>query len=400
MGPKRDNRGRAIVRRRGRSVFLLLCCLAFFPLPEPSLSLAASGKAQKPGELLAFGDAAIVKGNRALAKKMAVTQALMKGVEDYVVNLLGSQGAVSHFERVIEEIIPAVREEIENFHILAEQQIGDRYKVLLRLRVNGSIIRERLRSAGLLLTETSPVKVLFLVSEIREGKASYWWKDPEGSRSLSPVELALHTVFQNRGLSPINRTLSPPGADQAGGLTSADLQDEDILKWGRLFSADFVIYGQCHISGNKEISLTLRVLNVCQGVQVCREFTGEQIEEGDRESFVTALEGVVNPLAAALCSCIRGVADSDREKPYPLTVTLAGMRMPKQFWRFSSFLSHDVMGVTSVIPSRIRDNTMSATVGFRGDQNTFISRVLNHPNRPFPLRINQLQAGMIVFDLE
>lgn len=399
---ERTNSRRSSVTHRGSVVFFLFCCLALFLLLEIPFSWAASGEPQSPGELLAIGEAAVVKGNSALAKKTAVDQALMKGVEDYIVHLLGSQGTVSHFDRVTETIIPAARDEIENFHILAERQVDGRYKVLLRLRVNAEIIRERLRSAGFLQTETPSVKVLFLVSENRDGEVSYWWKDAEGSRSLSPVELALHKVFQDRGFSPINRTLSPPGADQVHGLTSPDLQHEDILKWGRLFSADVVIHGQCRISGGKEISLALQAVNLSQSDQVCREFIEEQIKEasGDTASFVNALEIMVNRLAATLCPCITGGVASDQGSPSPLTVTLAGMSMPKQYWRFSDFLSTDVDGVTSVIPSRIKGHTMSATVEFKGDRHMFINRVLSHSKRPFPLRINQTQDGMIVFDLE
>ena len=76
------------------------------------------------------------------------------------------------------------------------------------------------------------------------------------------------------------------------------------------------------------------------------------------------------------------------------------MTMPKQYWRFSDFLSNDVVGVISVIPSRIKGHTMSATVEFKGDRHMFINRVLSHSKRPFALRINQTQDGMIVFDLE
>lgn len=399
---ERTNSGSSSITYRRSSVFIIFCCLALFPLLGIPVSWAASGEPQNPGEILAIGEAAVVKGNSALAKKAAVHQALMKGVEDYVVHLLGSQGTVSHFDRVTETIIPAARDEIDNFHLLAEREVDGRYKVLLRLRVNEEIIRERLRSGGLLKTEIPSLNVLFLVSENRDGEVTYWWKDAEGFRSLSPVELVLHKVFQDRGFSPINRTLSPPGADQVQGLTSPDLQDEDIVKWGRLFSADVVIHGQCRISGGKEVSLALQAVNLSQGDQGCREFISEQMKEasGDTASFVNALEGMVNRLAATLCPCITGGVARDRGGPSPLTVTLAGMTMPKQFWRFSGFLSHDVVGVTSVIPSRIKGNTMSATVEFRGDRHMFINRVLSHSKRPFPLRINQTQDGMIVFDLE
>ena len=93
---------------------------------------------------------------------------------------------------------------------------------------------------------------------------SYWWEDTEGFQGLSALELALHKVFQNRGFSPINRTLSPPDINHVDSLTAPDLQNKDILKWGRLFSADVVICGQGNISDKKEMSLTLRALDVSQ----------------------------------------------------------------------------------------------------------------------------------------
>jgi hypothetical protein len=39
-------------------------------------------------------------------------------------------------------------------------------------------------------------------------------------------------------------------------------------------------------------------------------------------------------------------------------------------------------------------------VVFQGDRSTFINRVLAHPKRPFPLRLNQTEGQAIVFSLE
>ncbi|MFO7599845.1 MAG: hypothetical protein R6X27_08560 [Candidatus Desulfacyla sp.] len=402
MGQERNNQERSTEGLRGNGLSLFLLSFSLFFLLGDPFPQAQAGETPKQNELLAIGEAAVVKGNTALAKKTAITQGLMKGVEDYIFYLLGSQRAMAHFERITQEIIPAAREEIENFHILAELQVDGRYKVLLKLRVNGEVIRERLQSAGVLMTETPPVNVLFLVSENRDGDMSYWWKDMEGYRSLNRVELALHKVFQDRGFNPINRTLNPPEADPVDALTSLDLQNRDILKWGRLFSADVVIFGECSINAGKKISLTLKALNVSQGIQTCQESVVEQIMEasGGADSLMAAIEGMVNRAAATLCPCIKGSLVSDGEKIHPLTVILAGMKRPKEFWRFSDFLKEEVMGVTSVIPSRIKDNAMSATVKFQGDRAAFISRVLTHPKRPFPLRLEQTEHEAIVFNLE
>ncbi|MBW2204523.1 MAG: hypothetical protein JRF52_10625 [Deltaproteobacteria bacterium] len=366
------------------------------------LSQAETGDNLEKNELLAIGTSTVVGGNSAEAKKRAITQALMKGVEDYIARLLGSRGVVNNFERLTEEIIPGAKEEIENFHILAEHQVDGKYKVLIKLRVNKEIIGEKLRSAGVLLTDPPIIKVLFLVSEAREGDISYWWKDEEGFQDLSAVELTFHKVFQDRGFSPINRILSPPDFESLSNLTSPFLTNEDILKWGSLFSADVVICGQSVIINKKELSLTLRVLDVHQGSQICQESRVEPIEVAstDSEQIIETLQGPVNRIAATLCPCIIRAVASEHGKIHQLEVTLAGTSRPKQFWVFRDFLRDEVIGVESVIPSKIRGNSMSATVEFQGDGAKFINRVLKHENLPYPLHLGQAEEGEIVFSLE
>jgi len=382
-----------------RIAILFLAGFLFFGF---NLSQAETGDNLEKNELLAIGASTVVGGNSAAAKKRAITQALMKGVEDYIARLLGSRGIVNNFERVTEEIIPGAKEEIENFHILAEHQTDGKYKVLIKLRVNEEIIGEKLRSAGVLLTDPPLIKVLFLVSETREGDISYWWKDAESFQDLSAVELTLRKVFQDRGFTPINRGLSPPDVELLSTLTSPSLTKEDILKWGSLFSADVVICGQSQIINKKELSLTLRAFDVDQGSQICQESRVEPIKSAsiNSEQIIEILQGPVNRIAATLCPCIIRAVASEHGEIHRLEVMLAGTSGPKQFWVFRNFLRDEVVGVKSVIPSKIRGNSISATVEFQGDGEKFINRVLKHENLPYPLHLAQAEEGEIVFSLE
>jgi len=387
-------------RRIGK--IILIFFFAGFLFPIFHFSQAETEDNLEENELLVVGVGAVVGGNSALAKERAITQALMKGVEEYIVNLLGSRGVVSNFERVTEEIIPDAREEVENFHILAEHQDDGKYKVFIRLRVNEEIIREKLRAAGILLTETPSIKVLFLVSETREGDVSYWWKDAESFQGLSAVELTLHKVFQDRGFIPVNRILSFPDVEHLTSLTSPDPQNEDALKWGRLFSADVVICGKSEILSKKKLLLTLRALDVHQGIQICQESIAEPIKEDltDTEQIIETLQEHVSRLASTLCPCIMRVVTSENGEIHQLEVTLAGMSRPEQFWIFRDFLRDEVIGIKSVIPSKIRGNSTSAIVEFQGDGNQFIGRVLRHQKLPFPLHLVQAEEGEIVLSLE
>jgi len=376
--------------------------LSLFLLPGIFLSRAAATGMPETGEVLAIGEAPVREGNSALAKKTAIDRALMKGLESYLLQLLGGERAVAHFDRIVQELIPAAQEQVTNFHILTEEPMGDRFRVLVRLRVNEGIVRERLQSAGVILSESPSVNLLLMVSEARDETQSYWWKDPEGFPGLSPVELALHKAFQGKGFSPVNHTFVPPGAGQPAGLREACLENDDLLRWGSLFSADWVLYGECRMVSNSHIFLSVKALHVRKGLAVCEEAVKQSLgrKSDPAQSFAGPLEEAAKQLADRLSPCMMEAMAGDSKTRGSLTVTLKGMHMPRDFWRFSDFLTQDVAGVTWVIPSEIKGDTMSAMVMFEGGRDAFIHQVLSHPNRPFPLRLDPGRGEGAVFSIE
>lgn len=353
-------------------------------------------------KILAIGTASIVKGNPALAKKTAISKALMKGVENYLVYRLGSQGVVNNFQRFIEEILPGVKEEVESFHILTEKQIGDEYKVLLQLSINEKATDEKLREAGLIFMEGSSIKVLFLVSEAKDETISYWWEEPEAHSALSPIELVLSKVFQKRGFNPVNRALSAPMTEYPKALRSPELEDADVLRWGKLFSSDVVIYGQTSIVEEREISLTLNAFDVNQGVQISQDYEVEQVEEGIEvnEQKIEILERLVDHLAERLTPVIVRTVRHDHEKTHQFEITLKGLTSLKQFRIFRDFLRKDILGVRSVRQTRVRKNSISVAIEFQGERDKFLDYILNHEGLPFPLNVVQTKEGKILFRIE
>ena len=379
------------------SCFIL--CISFF---GTTLSLAEAAGKRGDNEVLGIGTSAIIKGNVARAKGSAISQALIKGVENYLLRRLGSEGVVNNFQRFIQEVVPRAQEHIENFYILAEEQIGDKYNVIVRITINEKLVDERLREAGLVLMEGPPIKVLFMVSETREGAVSFWWADQEVFSTLSPTELALHRVFQERGFSPINRGLSAPETEYSKDLRSSDLQEAIILRWGELFSADVVIYGQADIIHEKEISLALMALDVNQGVQICQGTRIEPIEKGlgGQEAITETLERLASHMAASLAPSIVGFIAADRKKTYHVEITLRGLSAYRQLRVFKDFLRRDVSAVTSVRQTRIKKNEVSLSIEFQGDRERLLGRVMNHENLPFSLNLEQTEEGEIIFTIQ
>jgi hypothetical protein len=387
---------------RSGTRLILICGLLWCVIFGTSLSFAAMEGKPEENEVLAIGTGTIFGGNLASAKKSAISQALMKGVESYLVRRLESKNVVNNFERLIQEIIPKAEEDIENFNILAEYQIGDKYQVLIRLRINEKIIDKRLSEAGLTLTEGATIKLLFMVSETKHGVSSYWWKDPEIYYALSPTELALHNAFQKRGFSPINRTLNMPETEFSADLRVVDLQDSDILKWGRMFSADVVIFGRTEILEEKGLSLTLRAFDVNRDAHIFQDMQIETIDEGfeSQEAMIKALESLANQLAERFGPTIIRMTELDRDQIQKLEITLIGLKNYKEFKVFTDFLRKQIIGVQSVRQIRVRKNSISIEVEFQGDRYRFLDSVLNHESLPFPLSIAETEEGNILLKVE
>ncbi len=382
----------------GKSLFVFFLLWCFFIVT--TLSFAGTG--EKPNEVLAIGSSVVVGGNLALAKERAISQALKKGVENYLLRRLGSLDTLNNFQRLAQEIIPRAKEEIENFNILAEYQIIDQYKILVRLKINEKVIDDKLREAGIILTEGPPIKVLFLVSETKGGAVTYWWKDPGSPSALGPTELVLHNVFQRRGFSPINRTLGVPETQFSDDMRSFNLNDNDILRWGKLFTASVVIYGQTGINEEEGVSINLKAFDVKQGIMVSQELQVELIEKGPdgNEDIITLLEKIVSGLVDRMAPAIFRMAAVDHEKAQHIEITLIGLNNYRQFRIFRDFLKRDVAGVKSVKQIRVRRNSISIAVEFQGDKYRFLDCVLNHENIPFPLSLSETEEGKILLKVE
>ena len=174
------------------------------------------------------------------------------------------------------------------------------------------------------------------------------------------------------------------------------------MEWGRLFSADVVIYGQSEIIGKKEVSLALKALDVNQGAQISQTVAFEKIKKGSKgkQPVMEATKRLANRLAVKLTPAIIRYTASDRGRVRHLEITLKGLSSYKQFRTFRDFLRRDVSGVKSVRQTRVRKDSISIAVEFQGDRKKFVERVLNHENLPFLVKLEQGEEEEILFRIE
>ena len=353
-------------------------------------------------DILAMGAGKIVDGNVAHARKIAISIALAKGVEEYLARRLGKQGMVNNFRKLIQEVIPRARETIENFHILAEEQIDKDYQVLVRLKVNEEMMEEELRSVGLILREGPPIKILFLVSQIEKQRENffYWWRDPVISSPLTPTELALYRIFEEHGFTPMHRLLNVPEGDYSPEMKMLELSDEDAIKWGMLFSADVVIHGRCEIIEGREIVIILKILEVKNGIVISQDSQMEKIdgEMGGIEKILQTMETAIKKLVVRVSPVIIKALEAPETHTNQIEIAVKGLRNFKQFRQLKEFLEKGIWGVKSVKQTKVKDNAMYILVEFNGDEGRFIETLENHQNLPFQVEVTKAaEGGLIIY---
>ena len=335
-------------------------------------------------DILVVGTAQVVEENVARARTAAVGDALNKGVEQYLLQALGDRGAVRHFGRVVRDLISTDNREVEKFTILAEERVGRHYKVLVRTRINERMMAERFREHGISLVPVRPVNVLFLVGQVEqpENRVAYWWTAPEARMPLSVAELALHRVFEESGFLAVNRLAMSLEGRYGPAMTAPDLDFEEVLRWGELFSVPVLFQGRCEIIEQREVHLFIEALGVEQGRVIGRESRSE-IAEGSREGLMLALEKATREIALSLGPSVRKALESDTAGASRIEVVVKGLRSFRDLRGVMEALEKEVEGVQSARQTSVAGDSVGLLVEFSGPRHEFVRRIAGRPTLPF-----------------
>ncbi|MBN2060560.1 MAG: hypothetical protein JW882_09110 [Deltaproteobacteria bacterium] len=391
--------------KRLKKVLLSAVCWAILLLifVPPSIS-EENAVEEEDQEIIVIGSGWISEGNVAQARKAAISDALVKGVEGYLTKRLGSQDMVNNFQRVIQDIIPNADEKIENYHILAEHQMDKYLKVLVRVKVNNAMMEGVLKEMGPAQMNGEPIKVLFMVSEEQKEKEKilYWWSDPEEETGLTDTELILHRIFQGLGLTPINRAQEFPGGVYSDEMRKPELADEDIINWGRLFSSDVVVYGMCSFLDEDSIYVMLKSYDIGSGTMAYEDSQVSTIDrsKGGQSHLTQAIERVINSIALKMTPATIGVFDLNQNAVSKMEIELAGLKSFEQFRRLRDFFLNEIEGVNSVIQTRMRANSITVKVEFMGTEDRFIDSILNHDGFPYLAEIRKTEEGIILIQIK
>jgi len=389
------------VNQKNPFIAFFVLWLAGIVLLCASISPAIAKDGPGKDEILVLGTARIAGGNVARAKAAALSEALRKGVEEYLARRLGSRGMVNNFPRIIHEVLPRAKDQVENFHILAEEKTDRYFNILVRVKINEKLMDEKLRGVGLIIMDGPPINILFLVSQVHPEKdqGTYWWMDPDSVSALTETELALFRIFQERGFSPINRMSYSPEGDFPMEMRAPELSPEAVATWGKAFSADVAVYGICNITESQGVSIALTAFDVLTGTVIMETNQVEPFTSGDDQRVQVALNKAIGRASAGLSPAIIENKKTAGKKFNAFPLVLMGVKNFRQYKAFRDFLSKDIPGVSSVKQKKIRGDSLFLSVEYDGDSDGLIDMISNHPKSPFPLDIMKNEEGAILIHI-
>lgn len=385
--------------------FIRIMCGFFLIIAAFSLDMFYSDRASgaEKTDIISVGKGSIKNNNTADARKDAISDALRKGIEQYLVSYLGSQGMADNFTKLINDIAPVAGEDIENYQILAEDRSGDIYRILVSVKVNENLMGERLKKIGIVRIETTSIKILFLVSEIASGKErSSWWSKPEGNPALTTTELKLYNIFQKQGMETINRLSNPPALKYSEGMREPDISNDAAMQWGRLFSADLIIKGGCSTTSDNMVAVDLEAIKVEDGVSICRAGSEEKMNSAETldDGFTKALDRAINNIAVQFGPQIINALGKIDGKSNKIVLTLNDVKNYEEFRMFKKYLEDEIGGIKSVVQSRIKGSSITMSVEFLGTRDAFINKLKG--SKKFPVQADKAEksGGEIVIAIE
>ncbi len=373
------------------SVFILIVLLI-----SPSFLYLA----ENDDEVLVIGTGAIYKENLAEARKLAISDAYIKGIEAYLVKKLGSQAMINNFGNIINEIIPGSVNIIENYKTLAEEYNTKEYKILVSIKVNERLMKEKLNNSGVVLFEGVPLRVLFMISDRTSSDTApfIWWDDPENKISLSTSEILINRFFQERGFNPVNRLTTMPENGYRHELFKAGLSTEEAVQWGKLYSADVVISGKVDVTEFNALVASIKAVLV-ENASVISSYSYEQIPGNVPDNSGTGMdtqESILRDCAEKLIPEILKSFKKEDEKLSKFNVVLNGLDSLKQVTEFMTFIKEKVSGIISVLPSKISKGTLTVSVEYAGAKRMFIEKVRRNIEVPFAMEMSVDEDGAVV----
>ncbi|MBU0988493.1 MAG: hypothetical protein KKH68_14680 [Proteobacteria bacterium] len=350
----------------------------FFLVMALTVSTAAQENDQNLTKtVVATGRGTIYKNDSATAREKAIANGLASAIDTVLFGLLSPEAIVLEFKTINAISYVQAKNFIQVYKVLAESAFENQYKVMVKVTVSLTILKEQLSQAGIMVDKRTLPKILFLVSEKNLGSPffQYWWQK-DATPALNITESVLAQSFSTKGFLVISHEITNTDSTAETFFNQPDLDNQQALNFGVRLYADVVVVGNSIVDRVPNvIGDSIKSFKGTVTVRAVHTLTGTEIA-ATTQSAVTAnsdeIAGGRDALAAAgelaakeLAKQVAILWQHENEQINMIEIVLDGTANLDNFVKFRAILKK-LPGVRNLQINELKSNQAIIMVDFQG----------------------------------
>jgi hypothetical protein len=387
----------------------LICfCLAAVLIP------LNSADAQEPGgtrTIVVVGAATVHGGNVSAARQEAISNGLVAAVGRMIEDLLQAGSLADNFAQLNEFFLDKTDTFVRNYKVLTEAARGRSYRVVVQVSVSGEKISKQLSDAGILRSQTTLPRVLFLVVEqnVAQLSPSFWWKGPDANFvSISETIMAERLRDVGFEIADHRDARDKPLVNWAD-FAKLDLTDQEAATLGAALKADVVVLATSVASPSTNImgsamksfngAITGRAVRTDSAEELLRfTRTAVAVNEDDIVGGRQALADVGDLAGRALAEQLADVWQKQAGRPSVVEISIEGTGQLASYVKFRKALN-TISGVEGIQVKEIKPNEATLLVEYKGKAKDLAAALMLQNFESFGINISEVTATTLRIEL-
>ncbi len=373
-----------------------------------ALLLVAQSAQAEVKSITVEGVAAVVGGDKAIARDRAIDDAKRKAVEQVAGAQVSAESISENFTLVSDRIYSRASGFVKTYKIVSELEQEGVYKVTIAAEVDSSAIASDL---ALIFQDKPRVMVMIAEQNIGSKGFSYWWGSSGYVADMQMMQSTLIQAWQPKGFKFVDPALLAGKLRMKGAMKKPNMGDKHAVLIGRDADADIVIVGRVLVSDAGPVMQGLK-MHSFQAVGTLRVLsidTGEILAVGDDTAAAThidpnvggrnAIKALAKKLAGKLQSRIIAKWTAEASSSREIEMVVSGVKSSKQLKEIRKVLRSRVRGIESVSVRRRKRGKAFLTVKVKTRAQDFARDVENQTFENFTIEIEEVTRARVVLSL-
>ena len=186
---------------------------------------ACAQQSDQTETFVVIGTASVQGANVSVAREKAIEDSLVTAVALMTEELLDVEVIVNQFTKLNELLFEQTSKYIQDYKVLTEADLDNRYRVIVEATVSRRKILKLLTDSGILRLQTALPSVLLLIAEKRsEDQVPGFWWGSEGADFKSVAGAVIAERLKEAGFTVVDHA----GARHRTGVQWADFDKPDL----------------------------------------------------------------------------------------------------------------------------------------------------------------------------